>query len=413
MPRAVGARPLARTPVPVPPPSVAYALGPLVTAEAPMRAIVTGQVGMDKKHYLDGVAAFAGEQGEPLKVFHVGDMMYAEARDVRPGRILDLPWSRLNSLRRAAFNGLIPESREHDNVIVNTHATFRWRHGLFPAFDLDQIAAFNPDLLVCLVDNIEVVHARLHAEHVIDATLKDCMVWREEEILATEIIAQALHKPFYIVSRGRHTPSTRTMFRLVCRPEMKKVYPSFPMSHVVDMPDIQAEIDAFRAALAEHFVTFDPGDVDEKLLLDRAADAAKQGQDFFEHVPLQLGGDSGKSGQAYRMRTREVLDIAGDIDGQIYMRDFKLIDQSDMIVSLVPEIPGASGKDIPGLSSGVERELQHAFEHTKDVYIVWKPKKNPSPFITETATKIFTSVEEALEHFEEAGLFGQANLFGN
>jgi adenylate kinase len=110
---------------------------------------------------------------------------------------------------------------------------------------------------------------------------------------------------------------------------------------------------------------------------------------------------------------REVLDIAGDIDGQIYMRDFKLIDQSDMIVSLIPELPGAGGKDIPGLSSGVERELQHAFEHTKEVYVVWKPKKNPSPFITETATKIFTSVPEALAYFEAKGMFGEKNLFGH
>ena len=39
----------------------------------------------------------------------------------------------------------------------------------------------------------------------------------------------------------------------------------------------------------------------------------------------------------------------------IFRDDFKLIDQSDMIVSYVPELP--DGK--PGLSSGVERELQH------------------------------------------------------
>lgn len=108
------------------------------------------------------------------------------------------------------------------------------------------------------------------------------------------------------------------------------------------------------------------------------------------------------------MRTREVIDIAGDIDGQIYMRDFKLIDQSDMIVSFIPELAGG----IPGLSSGVERELQHAFEHTKEVYVVWKPKKNPSPFITETATKIFASVDEALGFFEREGMYGERNLFG-
>ncbi len=377
-----------------------------------MRAIVTGQVGMEKKSYLDSVARFAGTQGDSVPIYNVGNMMYDEAPDVRPGRILDLPISRLHSLRRAAFKDIIAESSDEPNMIVNTHATFRWRHGLFSAFDFDQIAKLNPDLFICLVDNIEVVHQRLHAEHDIDATLKDCMVWREEEILATEIMSQAIPgSKFYIVSRGRFASTERTMFRLLCRPEMKKVYPSFPMSHVVDMPDVMAEIDAFRMELAEHFVTFDPGDVDEKLLLDRALEAAREGKDFFDHKPLQLGGLD-KGAEPIRMRTREVLDIAGDIDGQIYMRDFKLIDQADMIVSYVPELKSESGKIIPGLSSGVERELQHAWEHAKEVYVVWKPSKPPSPFITETATKVFTSTEEALTYFEEKGMFAERNLFG-
>ena len=377
-----------------------------------MRAIVTGQVGMEKKSYLDSVARFAGTQGDSVPIYNVGNMMYDEAPDVRPGRILDLPISRLHSLRRAAFKDIIADSSDEANMIVNTHATFRWRHGLFSAFDFDQIAKLNPDLFICLVDNIEVVHQRLHAEHDIDATLKDCMVWREEEILATEIMSQAIPgSKFYIVSRGRFASTERTMFRLLCRPEMKKVYPSFPMSHVVDMPDVMAEIDAFRMELAEHFVTFDPGDVDEKLLLDRALEAAREGKDFFDHKPLQLGGLD-KGAEPIRMRTREVLDIAGDIDGQIYMRDFKLIDQADMIVSYVPELKSESGKIIPGLSSGVERELQHAWEHAKEVYVVWKPSKPPSPFITETATKVFTSTEEALTYFEEKGMFAERNLFG-
>lgn len=372
-----------------------------------MRAIVTGQVGMDKKQYLHEVADFAGQQGERLEVHNVGDMMYAEAPDVRPGRILDLPLSRLHSLRRAAFKDIIADSRDAPNVLINTHATFRWRHGLFPAFDFDQVEALKPDLLVCLVDNIEVVHHRLHRDHDIDATLKDCMVWREEEILATEMIAQALKKPFYIVSRGRHISTARTLFRLVCRPHMRKVYPSFPMSHVVDMPDVLREIEQFRAALADHFITFDPADVDEKLLLELAIEAAKDGRDFLDFEPHAYGGS--RDAPVLRVKVREVMDIAGDVDGQIYMRDFKLIDQSDMIVSYIPELPGG----IPGLSSGVERELQHAWEHTKEVYVVWQPAKNPSPFITETATRIFRTVGEALEHFETQGMFGQTNLFGH
>ncbi len=368
---------------------------------------------MDKKRYLDAVAKLSGQRGRPIKLFNVGDMMYAEGKDIRPGRILDLPLSRLTALRRGAFKDIIAATspaEEHPNVILNTHATFRWRHGLFSAIDFDQIQKFNPNMLICLVDNIEIVHHRLHAEHEIDATLKDCMVWREEEILATELMAQATgcQNDFYVLSRGRQTDTIETCARLLTRPDMRKVYPSFPMSHVVDMPKVLAEIDAFRAELAKHFIAFDPGDVDEKLLLDRAIAAAKDSKDWIEVMPHSFGGRA-SGGKPIRVSVREVLDIAGDVDGQIYMRDFKLIDQADMIVSLIPELPGG----VPGLSSGVERELQHAWEHTKEVYVVWKPKKNPSPFITETATKIFPGVEEALKHFESKGMFPERDLFGN
>ena len=377
-----------------------------------MRTVITGQIGMDKKPYLEAVKRLAGERGGNIEIFNVGQMMYREGPDIREGRILDLPLSRLHSLRRAAIKDIVSETApidEHQNVIMNTHATFRWRHGLFPAFDFDQLKEFEPNLFICLVDNIEVVHDRLHAEHDIDATLKDCMVWREEEILATELMAQAVgcRNSFYVLSRGRHQSTTETCYRLIARNDMKKVYPSFPMSHVMDLPDVLAEIDQFRAALAEHFITFDPADVDEKLLLDRGIEAAKEGKDWIEVEPHAFGGRI--DGDPMRVSVREILDIAGDIDGQIYMRDFRLIDQSDMIVSLVPELPGG----IPGLSSGVERELQHAWEHTKEVYVVWKPKKPPSPFITETATKIFKTVDEALKFFQEQGYFAMTNLFGH
>lgn len=376
-----------------------------------MRAVITGQIGIDKKPYLQEVCDLAGHRGGHIDLFNVGKMMYQEGPDIRPGRILDLPLSRLASLRRAAFKDIISEStpvEDHPDVIVNTHATFRWHHGLFSAFDFDQMAKLKANMFICLLDNIEMVHHRLHEEHDIDATLKDCMVWREEEILATELLANAMGcaDQFYILSRGRQADTHETCLRLVTRPDMMKVYPSFPMSHVVDMPDILDEIARFRAALAEHFITFDPADVDEKLLLDRAIDAAKSGQDWIDVTPHHYGG---REGQELRVRVREVLDIAGDVDGQIYMRDFKLIDQSDMIVSLVPELPGG----IPGLSSGVERELQHAWEHTKQVYVVWKPSKPPSPFITETATKIFPDVDAALEFFEAEHMFASGNLFGH
>jgi adenylate kinase len=356
------------------------------------RVVVTGQVGVDKKPFLDKVAKLAEFRGHRVHVYHIGDLMYAEAPDVRPGKILDLPLARLHALRRSVFKDILADVDRHEAVIVNTHASFRWKHGLFPAFDHDQMAALDADLYITLVDNLDVVHERLMRDHDVPHTLKDVMVWREEEILATEILAHSLsgHGSFFILSRGIEDNTLESLYRLIFKPETKRVYPSFPMTHVMDLPDTQAEIDAFRALINEHFITFDPGDLDEKRLLFYAGEATKRGE---SRITVEV------SGRRVEFDVNEVTSVARDIDAQIYARDFKLIDQSDMIISFIPELP--SGK--PGLSSGVERELQHAYETTKEVYVVWKPKAEPSPFITETATKLFVSTQEALDYFQSRG----------
>src|SRR5438874_6524052 len=233
-----------------------------------MRAIVTGQVGVDKGPYLEAVKQLALKQGFDLEVCHVGAMMYKEAPDVPKGRILNLPISRLNTLRRAVFKEILKAADQHEHLLVNTHATFRWRHGLFAAFDFDQIKAFNADIYLTLLDNAESVHQRLVKDHDIGHSLKDIMVWREEELLATEIIANIMrgYGHFYMISRGRNIPTVQTIYRLMFEREKKKVYLSFPMSHVMDLPDTLAEIDRFKADINNHFITFDPADVDEFIL---------------------------------------------------------------------------------------------------------------------------------------------------
>jgi adenylate kinase len=355
-----------------------------------MRAFVTGQVGVEKTPYLEAIKAEARQKGLDLEVCHVGQMMYAEAPDVPAGRILNLPMSRLNTLRRAVFKEIMRIADQHEHLIINSHATFRWRHGLFAAFDFDQIKALNADFYITLLDNAESVHQRLLRDHDLDHTLKDIMVWREEELLATEIIANIIrgYGHFFMVSRGREHLTNGMVYSLLFQPNRKRVYLSFPMSHVMDLPNTLEEINRFRQLMSKHFVCFDPGDVDEFVLHSMALKAMEAGQATIEvkaaHGPMTL-------------KTADVAQISGDILGQIYARDFKMIDQSDMIVSLVPELP--SGK--PGLSSGVERELHHAFEGGKEVYVIWACKTMPSPFITETATRVFSGTEEAIAYFRE------------
>ena len=358
-----------------------------------VRVVVTGQVGVDKRPYLEHLRERAAARNQTLKLYHLGEMMYAEAPDVVRGRILDLPLGRLHTLRRAVFKQILNEVERHPWVVVNTHASFRWKHGLFPAFDHDQMVELDADLYITLVDNLDAIHERLQRDHPdTHHALKDVMVWREEEILATEVLAQAIrgHGCFYVFARGIESLTVESLYRLIFKPQVKRVYPSFPMTHVMDMPATLAEIDSFRSALNEHFITFDPGDLDEKRMLVDAERALARGEERFTMVA---------NDRPVEFDAREVTSVARDIDGQIYARDFKLIDQADMIVSLVPELP--DGK--PGLSSGVERELQHAYEGTKEVYVIWQPRVMPSPFITETATRVFKTTTEALQYFHQRG----------
>jgi len=363
------------------------------------RVVITGQVGVDKTPFLLSVADLAIQRGYDVTLCNVGEMMYADAPDVVSGRILDLPLGRLNSLRRAVFKEILEQARSARSLLVNTHATFRWRHGVFAAFDHDQMSQLDADLYVTVVDNVDAVHERLEREHDIDHTLKDLLVWREEEILATEVLAKAVrgHGCFYIVARSRSPQAEEVLYRLIFEPWRKKAYLSFPMTHVTNELEVMAEIDLFRETMAEHFTAFDPGMVEEKQLVTAAADARRQGE---SHVRRQVNG------RTVMLDANELLAVAKDIDGQIYARDFMLIEQADMIVSYIPAMPDGQ----PGLSSGVERELQHAFETTKEVYVIWRPKAGPSPFITETATQIFADLAEALAYFQRVGHIGDYQL---
>jgi adenylate kinase len=359
-----------------------------------MRVVVTGQVGLDKKPFLARVVEIARSWGHQAAICNIGQMMYAEAPDVAAGRILDLPLSRLNGLRRSVFKDVLALSARSGHVLVNTHATFRWRHGLFYAFDYDQMKALDADLYVALLDNIDRVHYRLVRDGHGDHTLKDLMVWREEEALATELVSQIVagHGRFYVMARGQDDGPAEALARLIFRPELKKAYLSFPMSHVADSPEALAEIESYRQEMKRHFTCFDPGDVEEKHLCSLAIQAAQEGKRTVEYGP---------PGQRCVMETAQVVDIIADIDGQIYARDFKLIDQSDMIISLIPALEDGR----PGLSSGVERELQHAHEATKEVFVIWRPRAEPSPFITETATRVFPSTEEAIRFLRSGDAF--------
>jgi len=357
-----------------------------------MIVVVTGMVGLDKKSYLQKVCQLASRKGKEALLCNVGEQMYAEAPDIPSGKILDIPLKRLSSLRRSVFKDIITKAKEVPNLIVNTHATFRWRHGLFPAVDFDQMRQLNADMYICLIDGVIAVHTRLSDEHAIEHSLKDLIVWREEEIIGTEMLCKGIDEkiPFYCLALGAKEQTTETFYRLVFESQAKKAYVSFPMTAVVDMENVKKEIDEFRQLIKKLFICFDPGDLEESYLPHKAQQAANKGLDFVEVTAL---------GHKAHVDLNQIMQIERDINSQIYARDFLLIEQSDMIISFIPTLPDGRA----AISSGVERELQHAHESAKEAYVIWTAEQQPSVFVTQTATKVFSNLTEALEFFKKKG----------
>lgn len=357
-----------------------------------MIIVVTGMVGVDKKSYLQKVCQFAAKKGKDILLCNVGEQMYAEAPDIPAGKILDIPMKRLSSLRRSAFKDIIAKAKKAPNVIVNTHATFRWRHGLFPAADFDQMRQLGADMYICLIDGVIALHKRLCDEHSTEHTLKDLIVWREEEIIGTEMLCKGIDEniPFYCLARGAEQETIETFYKLALERTGMKAYLSFPMTHIDDMENAKEEIDKFRKLMKQFFTCFDPGDLEESYLPLYARQATQKKADFIEVTAL---------GQKVRLDLREVQQIERDINSQIYARDFLLIDQSDMIISFIPMLAGGRA----GISSGVERELQHAHEAAKEVYVIWTAKQRPSVFVTQTATKVLNNLESSIEFFKKKG----------
>jgi len=283
-----------------------------------MIVVVTGMVGVDKKSYLRGVCCYAKQKGREVFLCNVGDRMYAEALDIGAGKILDIPLKRLNSLRRSVFKDIIARAKKADNLIVNTHATFRWRNGLFPAVDFDQMRELDADIYINLIDGVAALHARLEKEHSIDHSLKDLVVWREEEIIGTEMLWKGIdeRKLFYCLARGSESETTETFYRLIFEGDRKKGYLSFPMTQVSDLQDVKSQINSFRALMKRHFTCFDPADVEEAGLPVMASCARERSKNFVEVTA---------AGQNVRLDLNQLEQIERDINSQTYARDFLLI----------------------------------------------------------------------------------------
>jgi adenylate kinase len=96
-------------------------------------------------------------------------------------------------------------------------------------------------------------------------TLKEILVWRDEETLLTKSIADYRRRPFYIIP---FSSPPETLFNLMFKQHSKKVYLSYPITHIEDREAKLAGKDQFKNRLRKLGLTvFDPGEIEDSLLL--------------------------------------------------------------------------------------------------------------------------------------------------
>ncbi|MEM2352432.1 MAG: ATP-binding protein, partial [Thermoproteota archaeon] len=192
-----------------------------------MRIVATGISGSGREEYLRRFVNFSGEKGIKIRIFSVGSMMFETARklgiEIKEDKILDLSPSSLNFLRATVFEQIIRESEDHENIVVSTHTCFRWKKHVFQAFDFHYLNELSPDIFVTISDSVLSIKRRLESSLQWRGrlTLKDILVWRDEEILLTKSIADYRGKPFYVIPSS--SPG-ETLFNLAFKPDSRKVY---------------------------------------------------------------------------------------------------------------------------------------------------------------------------------------------
>jgi adenylate kinase len=302
----------------------------------------------DKKGYIDETLRIAKKNGCKVKYISLGALLMKELKeDLGASFIAKNVLNIDEEFRALAMKNLIHnlkgEMKKHKNLIISGHATFLWKRNFTNAFNWRYLKDINPDMFVTLIDNTDNIKNRMSVseqwkEH--NMTGDQILAWQNVEVNVTNGWSQLLNKPHYIIPRME---AQDVLFKLMFRPEAELVYASFPMSHI-KKDEVRKKIDDFVNNLSKYFTVLNP-------------------------------------------RSIELSEHFGEAEAaQTCLRDLRWFTgkANKIIVYFLPELV---------FSAGVLSEINHAFETTKEVWMIM-PKKLYGPFEKHMISQIFNTEEE-------------------
>ncbi len=317
--------------------------------------MITGISGSGRKEYLKDFLAECERKGKKVKVYHIGQMLFEQARkvgvNITPENVLNTNPAVINSLRSAVLENVTgsikQEARKYDLILISLHTFFYWKKIFTRAYDWFYLKELSPDFFVTFIDKSQSIKARLDSRAQWkdqNLSCEEILLWQNIEVEVTADLAELYRKPFYVISVSQ---PISTLYRLVFRPEMKLVYVSMPMTH---LSAEKRAVDKFVERLRKYFIVFDPRTIEI-----------------------------------------EAKKIVPAIYHQTVKRDlYWLIKQCSKVVAFYPRVVS---------SPGVINELREAYETNKDVWVIF-PSKKVSPFLLYYSTKLFRNQQEFFKFLE-------------
>ena len=305
---------------------------------------VTGISGSGVEEHLRKVVEEAHRCGHPVEIFDIGKLMYEFALkddpEVNWNMILNADEKTRRLLRMIAFKDLSSKMKENPETlyIVDLHLSFRWKPFLTKGFEPHILKEFLPWVrcFINIVEDIDKVQVSLSDTAWGKRKTLELLIWRDEELFFTDILANMCDRINSFVIAAGEPPLM--LEKIIWHPEVKKIYLSFPITHILDDPEAKREIISFRDKLREKLVVFDPY-------------ASKDYDDTYKKPEMK----------AIR---EEVGEVTKD-------RDFRFIDQADAVVVYFP-------KKVP--SKGVDAEMNHARLNGKPIFLYSPEDIGGGPF---------------------------------
>ena len=194
--------------------------------------------------------------------------------------------------------------------------------------------------------------------------VQETQEWMMVEEFASEILAEVVNRPIYLISRTHNLANLTDLFFS----QKKKIYLSYPITAIEkDEPQLLEKIQGpILKELEELFVVFNPLTIKDMALAQEGTTNA---------FPESVDQLTVKAVEIIKTRTIE--------------RDFQFIDQSDAVVVLYPT---------EKVSPGVLAEIYYAHRNLKPVFMFFPGRK--SPFIEDATTQIETTLEALMKRLK-------------